>query len=186
MSNRVINFDMDGVLSRFTAGAKALHGIPGGEPTTWNFHHEAGLTDEAFYRPMDRLFAAGLGVWEDGMSLLALVREYTRTTHCIHLLSSPWQTFGCEAGKRDWVNKNTQMDSYRDLTLCSSKHVHAGPGKVLVDDSDKNVRAWCDAGGAGWLVPRPWNALASRCDKNGLFNPDAELPDLLRLIRSAR
>lgn len=181
---RVVNFDIDGVLARWTDAALALHGLPPAQPRTWNFHHEHGITDEALYAPMDRAFAAGLGVWEDGMSLLALVREYT--THRIHLLSSPWQTFGCEAGKRDWVRKNTQFCPYKDLTLCSSKEVHAGPGKVLIDDSDSNIKKWCDAGGAGWLVPRPWNALAKRCDALGMFNPDAELPDLLKLIRSAR
>lgn len=182
---RVANIDLDGVLCRWTDGAYKIHGKPPGQPDTWDFHKAWGLSTPDLFAPMDRAFAAGLGVWEDGMDLLMRLRTI-QTTHTLHIMTSPWQTPGCTEGKRDWIAKHTPFDPWKDVTMCGSKHVHAGPGKLLIDDSDDNIHKWCGAGGAGWLVPRPWNALRHRCNADGLFDVDREIGDLLKLMRSVR
>jgi hypothetical protein len=78
----------------------------------------------------------------------------------IFLCSSPCETSGCIVGKAWWVDKHLPNYSRR-LILTNRKDIFSGPGRVLIDDRDDNIGDWIDAGGAGILVPRPWNATHS-------------------------
>lgn len=182
-------FDLDGVLARFSDGANALHNLPPVQPTTWNFHHPHGLTDEAFYGPMNREFWAGLGRWEDGFALLAAcVARYG--TAPIAFLTSPCRTAGCEEGKRAWVKEHLSplgFDPWKDVFIGGDKSkLCAARGQVLLDDSDANVTAWHAKFGGGWLIPRPWNDYRHLCDDEGRFFVDDEADALFEYVEGLK
>lgn len=62
----------------------------------------------------------------------------------------------CAAGKMKWFKRH--YPSFKFL-IGTSKKFCAGPGKWLLDDSDKNVTEFNKHGGKGILFPRVWNNL---------------------------
>ncbi len=65
------------------------------------------------------------------------------------------------------------MPNYgRRYLMGPAKHFCSGPGRVLIDDSDKNVIEFLRSGGQAILVPRPWNMLrgmnAAQCVRSFL------------------
>jgi hypothetical protein len=73
------------------------------------------------------------------------------------LLTSPAHTEGAIEGRIDWINDN--IPQYRKRVLIGNcKDMCAAPDHILVDDYDININKWCAAGGAGVLLPRPWNS----------------------------
>jgi hypothetical protein len=56
-----------------------------------------------------------------------------------------------------WIEKH--LPAYRRRFLIGPrKEFCAHGGSVLIDDSDKNVASFRDAGGLAILYPRPWNS----------------------------
>lgn len=175
-----ILFDVDGVLARFTCGAILAHGRSqesGPYYPSWDHHKTWGLTDEAFYAPMNREFWAGLGRWEDGFKLLERVIELAGKDSIL-FLTAPVQTPGCEEGKRAWAAEHLTplgFDPFADVLIGGAKHKLAHRDVLLVDDSDSNIKKFHDAGGRTWRVPRPWNANRDLCERStGLFDADHE------------
>ena len=159
-------FDIDGLLAKFTHCACRIHGLPvsAGLSGAWNFHHPHGITDEQFYAPMNREFWAGLGRWEDGFALLRYAETLVGHDN-ICFITSPAETEGCREGKADWFKKHLpQYKHHADLFIGGAKWKLAGPNKVLLDDSDSNIKKFADAGGKTWLVPRPWNLNRDYCN----------------------
>ncbi len=151
--------DIDGVLADFVAGALRAHGRP---PDTvvdcWDFDKKLGIEPGAFWGAFGEEFWAGLDKTAEADEIASLAcRVFGDRNVC--LLSSPCRTPGCLEGKRRWVDRHFPAFSRR-LLLGACKEFCAGPGRVLIDDSDANVRAFRDAGGEVLLVPRPWNLLA--------------------------
>jgi hypothetical protein len=168
----VIFFDLDGVLADFVGGALALHGkeLPRDE-VQWDFYSQIGFdgpSDPRFWGPMGHEFWAGLSVLPDGLCLLRTAERLVGAEN-IAFLSSPCETAGCADGKRAWVRRHFP-DYARRLFLGSAKHLFAGPGKILVDDHDKNTGAFGGAGGLYVLVPRPWNVNRTECHPGGSFD----------------
>jgi hypothetical protein len=153
--------DMDGVLTDFVGGCCKLLGkdMPDCRGS-WEFFKLWGLTEKAFWQKIDRegeSFWADLEWLPDGMEILRLVeRNFGKENVC--LLTSPSWHPSSHAGKRIWIDR--QLSDYREryiITPC--KYLVAGPGKFLLDDSDRNLQSWCHLTGAsGLLVPRPWNS----------------------------
>lgn len=150
--------DLDGVLVDFVSGAQRLHGQPVGPHliTDWDFYEGWGLTPESFWAPMGEEFWAGLDWTAEGRSILAVVEAAVgRENVC--LLTSPCDTPGCVEGKVRWIRR--YLPEYRRRFLVGpAKEYAAGPGRVLIDDSDANVIRFSAAGGNTVLVPRPWNS----------------------------
>ena len=48
---------------------------------------------------------------------------------------------------------------FRDYLFAPShqKQLLAGKNRILIDDSQRNVEQWKQAGGRAVLVPQPWN-----------------------------
>lgn len=78
----------------------------------------------------------------------------------IFLLTAPTKDPECLAGKLDWIVDNLPEWLHRQYFITPRKSELAREGRLLIDDSDKNINAWFDAGGTGILVPRPWNSLS--------------------------
>lgn len=77
----------------------------------------------------------------------------------ICILTTPILDPNCAAGKMEWIYKNCPKWLHRQYLIGPCKHMCARPDALLIDDSDKNVKAFRDHGGQAILVPRPWNSL---------------------------
>ena len=80
----------------------------------------------------------------------------------VHFLSSPTLSPDSLAGKLEWIQQYAPSWMQRQFLIGPSKNLCANPKTLLIDDSDKNVAAFREAGGYAILVPRPWNHLHGR------------------------
>ncbi len=162
--------DMDGVLVNFVAGALKAHRRQFSElkPGAWDFHEALGIEPSAFWNMLKGpTFWRCLPWMDDGRAILALVeRVFGAENVC--LLTSPCLDPECATGKVRWLEE--QLPEYkRRFLIGPQKDFVAGPGKVLIDDSPKNVQAFCAAGGEGLVVPRFWNHLHAYADRAVAF-----------------
>lgn len=161
MSHRPVCYlDLDGVLADFTAGAIALHNLPvtHAEVDSWDFHHRLGYTGERereFWAPMGYDFWANLPKTREHDDVLATIKEVFQDR--IVIATSPAPTPGCVEGKVAWIKKHLPEFSRRFI-VGASKHLMAGPGKVLVDDYEVNAQRFEDHGGRSVLFPRLYNS----------------------------
>lgn len=165
-----IFFDLDGVLCHFVRGALKAHGredVPHRE-IPWGLEAHLGIEPKVFWDKLDHMFAAELEPYADGMALLKEAERLVGAEN-IGILSSPWDTPGCFEGKKAWIAKHLPDYSRRFFTG-SAKHLFAGPTKILVDDHNPNIDKFREAGGAGLLIPRPWNTAKSECCSEGMFS----------------
>ena len=63
------------------------------------------------------------------------------------------------AGKLEWIHKYFPEWMHRQYLMGPQKHLLAGPGSLLIDDSEENVEKFRQHDGQAILVPRPWNSL---------------------------
>lgn len=69
------------------------------------------------------------------------------------ILTAPQTEPSCVAGKMEWINRHWG----KEFIFAVNKGLLSRPGRLLVDDCEDNIKAWETYGGAGILVPRPWN-----------------------------
>lgn len=155
-----IFLDMDGVLCDFIASAAKLHNYdltanlwPAG---VWDCEAVFGCADAAaFWKPIHE---AGRAFWSD-MAPLEWMRElYALLIEVapVTILTSPSKGACCPSGKVDWLHKHFGTKFHKYI-IGSQKHLVSAPGRLLVDDADKNVNPWLAAGGQAILFPQPWN-----------------------------
>lgn len=164
-----IFLDMDGVITDFVSTALQLHNAESAAenwpPGEWYVHKVLGLSRQQFW---DRVDEAGEDRWANlepypWMSdLLSLLAEFAPVT----ILSSPSLNPGSAAGKMRWLDKHLGGGRpFRDFIFTSQKHLLASPHRVLVDDSDKNVKAFGDHFGQAIVFPQQWNSNHSIGDR---------------------
>ncbi len=155
-----IFLDMDGVLCDFAGESLRLHNRPDiidnwpkGE---WDIAKMIGITDADFWEAID---LGGLDWWADlpaypwARDLCEMCESFAPV--CIS--TSPSQHHGSSAGKVLWLQRFFGTH-FRAYMLGEHKSFLAQPGRVLVDDSDKNISSFVLAGGHAALVPQPWNS----------------------------
>lgn len=152
--------DMDGVLADFISSAFRAHGKEFDAATyprcEWEICRVLGISEAEFWAKIDTDpdFWLNLNAYEWAHDLLAAVSEVCAQTR---LLTTPSNHPNSYRGKREWLNKH----AIRVMPiLCASskdKALLAGPGRLLIDDSDKNVELFRAAGGAAILFPQVWN-----------------------------
>ena len=140
--------DMDGVLADFLKGVESPEYI--GHPLTNDAKGHTEYDDRKEELTNKRLFA-NLPPMVDMYDLLAYIR------HC----ETPWEILtAAGAVNRELVvyDKNEWIKRYVDPTIpvtCTftgtQKAAYAFEGNVLIDDREKNIKAWEDAGGIGIL-----------------------------------
>ncbi len=152
--------DLDGVLADFHTSAMRIHGrmdaLKAWPPGEWDIEKVVGCTVDEFWKKIDddHSFWPWLEptAWKD--ELLAMSASFFDR---MSFLTSPSRHPLCFSGKRAWAIRHLPENA--NLILCKTKDLIAREDRLLIDDSDKNVKAWEGAGGKAILFPRMWNAL---------------------------
>ena len=135
-----IYVDMDGVLVDFDGGYEKLTGM------TTKEADEKG--PEFFWKPISK---AGAKWWitlkwmPDGKQLWDYVKKYNP-----ELLSAPSREEASRMGKRVWVKRELPGVKLI-LRSADKKQEFASPNSILIDDREKNIEQWKNAGGIGIL-----------------------------------
>jgi cytidyltransferase-like protein len=135
-----IYVDMDGVLVDFDGGYEKLTGM------TTRAADEKG--PEFFWKPISK---AGAKWWitlnwmPDGKQLWDYVKKYNP-----ELLSAPSREEASKMGKRIWVKRELPGVKLI-LRSADKKQEFASPNSILIDDREKNIEQWKNAGGIGIL-----------------------------------
>lgn len=156
--------DMDGVLVDFLQGISDLHGRPNPYLTdpksfgVWDTEQLWGISPKDFWKPVEENsyeFWSTLKPTEEALDIVDVVcREFG--VENVAILTHPSTDDGCVPGKRDWINQYFPQFEKR-VIYGGAKEFLAGPNRLLVDDKDKNVDKFREAGGQAVLLPRAWN-----------------------------
>ena len=166
--------DLDGVLVDWVRGAFALHNksLPITE-VRWHVPVQMGFASELgrdFWGPMENPdFWANLQPLADGMELYRrIVERYGNES--LNILSSA-RCRGSADGKIDWLRKH--MPTHVDCAVFAHKKERvASAHTLLIDDYDKNITRFIEAGGVAVTIPRPWNMDRTSCHEDGSFDVD--------------
>jgi len=170
--------DLDGVLADFHGAAARLFGQPDivdrWPEGVWPMWDVLGITEWAFWEPIAQI---GQRFWSDSIQpcewaddLLAWI---TQSGIPWSIATEPTGVHGELDGKLAWIKRH--LGHNVGWAMTNDKSRLAGPGRVLVDDSDAQCAAWMNAcwgkGGAeAILFPRPWNALAELAPPAAMAN----------------
>ncbi len=165
--------DMDGVLTDFIGSVLRLqqqaHLLSNWPKGHRDVHSLMGISKSAFWRIVDSQgsdFWATLPEFEWSKQLVAMVRQYAPMT----ILTSPSMSPSCLEGKVRWLYNYFTVDQgklFTDFMIGHNKELLAAPGRVLIDDTERKVTSFQDAGGMAILFPQPWNANFAIADRLG-------------------
>ena len=105
------------------------------------------------------------GWMDDGKELFNVLKENFN----IELLSSPSRAESSRLGKRLWV-RNHKLGVKLNLEYSRSKHKHAAPNHVLIDDREDIIKEWESKGGVGILHTSTKNTIECLRKKGILLN----------------
>lgn len=159
--------DMDGVIADFVGAACRAHNRPNPyrpclPKAQGEFDMAAvwGITHRDFWKPV---VAKSLQFWTDlektpeADAIVEFVCEWFGAEN-VAILTAPSSDSGSIPGKRAWIARHYPQFSRRVIfSAAETKSFLSAPGKVLIDDRNENVGMFHNGGGAGVLVPRPWN-----------------------------
>jgi 5'(3')-deoxyribonucleotidase len=135
----MVMVDLDGVLTDFHKQLAKLLDKPldrdwdfGNDPKIWKKIDDAG---EEFWKNMPWM--------PNGHELWDAIKKYKPT-----ILTAPSRHPSSTAGKKVWLKENLPDVPY---TIDKKKQDYAKDGYILIDDRDKNIKKWEDAGGIGIL-----------------------------------
>jgi len=158
----VIYYDLDGVLADFVTPALALHDrLDLLEPGRWpkgrySMEDALGISKEAFWRPIHNtghIFWSLMPAYDWMFELLEVARAKAKR---VAIISKPSEHPSSSFGKHIWINKYFG-ETFQDFSLTAMKADSARPGRLLIDDFDKNCDEWTAAGGEALLFPQQWN-----------------------------
>ena len=174
--------DMDGVLVDFVGG---LHRALGVSFDPKNYPYPASKYDmfedlcarsdgkvnmSNLYRACDAAeFWANLEWDPVGNQILATIADVLGDMKDVIICTSPMTNPDAWKGKIQWLNKNAPEIKNISITT-ASKHLYAKPGHVLIDDKDSNIDQFVEHGGAGFLVPQPWNSARDNYDMDYVWD----------------
>lgn len=159
----VVYLDMDGVLCDFVSATCRVHSVnPKDAYEDWpkgvyELEKVFGLTIQEFWSKIDN---EGTWFWEN-LSCYPWMREMVHVASRVTksdpiLLTSPSLSVGSVTGKLLWI-KRRFGDFHQHYAITPKKRLLARPGALLIDDCEKNINEWKDAGGQAILFPQPWN-----------------------------
>lgn len=164
MKARNILLDMDGVVCNFVGSCVKLFGKDEDEvrrrwePMQFDIEFAMGITKEELWGGID---GAGEEYWSEMMEAPWARRLYSFCTNAAptFFLTSPSHDPRSLSGKLKWMKRFTGDDEFRNYLVGPQKFLCAAPGNVLVDDADKNVQAFVEAGGMAITMPSVWNCM---------------------------
>lgn len=161
MSDRIAFIDMDGVLCDFHHGVsevfdrpELMKAWPAGE---YRCHVAMSIDEADFWKRIETRpsFWLYLRCYPWARNLIEAVESAGyRPIIC----TAPTHDPACAAQKTQWLQAHFGRGRL-DYFLGSQKHLLAQPGRILIDDSDKNCEAFAAAGGHSILFPQRWNSL---------------------------
>lgn len=158
--------DLDGVLSDFFSLALEKLNETIEEPiapmSVQSYCHIAkfdmaevfGITQTEFWETIQKgdKFWSHLKPFPWAQDLLAFLETIAPVTIC----TSPSLNHVCAMQKTQWCEKHLGLKN-TSLMIGSRKYLMARESNLLIDDYDKNVKAFTDAGGRAIQVPSNWN-----------------------------
>jgi len=152
MTNYKIYSDMDGVLSDFDK--RFMEFSKGVAPD----QYEKKYGVEKFWELIDGEvgvpFWAGMDWMNDGKQYWDYIKKYDPI-----ILSAPSRNEESKYGKRIWKKRNMPTNKMI-LVPAWKKQEYASPTSILIDDREKNIQQWEDAGGIGILHTSAANTIA--------------------------
>lgn len=157
-----IGIDIDGVLGDLVTAAVTLHGrqdilAPGAWPRgVYQIEDALGITTAEFWSVIEE---QGTAFWAEIKPypwMPHLVAAARRIVDDVYLISKPSHHPYSTSGKHRWIRKYFG-EQFGDYILTPHKYRCAGPGKLLIDDCERNCLDWQARGGSAILFPQPWN-----------------------------
>lgn len=73
----------------------------------------------------------------------------------VHFLTSAPRMPSAYSGKSLWVERNVGKEAVSKLIICPAhtKYALAGPHRILIDDTERNVKEWRDTGNVCYYFP---------------------------------
>ena len=137
-----IYLDLDGVIADFDKRFKELAGMGPQE-------YEDSFGTEKFWDFIDNKhgvkFWTGIKWMPEGQKLYNFIKQFDHK-----LLSAPSRNDASKIGKKIWAKKNTP-GTQLILAAAVNKQNYADKSNILIDDREKNIQQWKDAGGIGIL-----------------------------------
>lgn len=154
--------DMDGVITNFNKAVCEKFDLPY-PPQVYHFFPKIRPRVNDF---CDRLFWQNLEWMDDGHDILRVITNIFEPEK-IYLLTKMMPNTETASGKMMWIKNNLSFCSNHVIlmTLEVSKSLLARSDTLLIEDCDKYVDEFREAGGKGILINRPWNAGHKRADR---------------------
>jgi 5'(3')-deoxyribonucleotidase len=156
--------DLDGVLVDFIRGAIEVHGLHtsaeemyAGKPNV-DIVEILNMPPAYFWKPMNEEFWSKLEWLPDGLEIVKYLENRYGQEH-ITLWTSPSLNHGCHDGKLRWVERHLPRYYKHNIVFGHKKWLGARPDTILIDDMDKNVKAFLSRKGKVAQPPRVWNSL---------------------------
>ena len=153
MTVEKIYFDMDGVLADFERGVKEICGVT--PPDQNAKHHKPGDDDEMWEK------IKATKHFYDYLELMPGVKEMFDLLYgkygdkCEILTGIPKPRRGIETAGEDktaWSHRLLAKDIKVNIVYREEKPRYCtGPGCILIDDMQRNIRDWNEVGGTGIL-----------------------------------
>lgn len=175
-----IFLDMDGVLSDFVGGCEKEFDCDLSDIDNWGFWSKIGISKHEFWNRIqqNKRFWFDLEPYSWARDLVNFCMELTKGD--VTIVTSPdmsAHTYGQKAG---WVMKFFPGLA-RKLFVGPQKHLLAQEGRILIDDSNKNIDDFKKAGGHTILFPQKWNRVGWNFQEED-FNPLAYVEEQFDLI----
>lgn len=156
----IVFLDMDGVIANWTKQVAKVFShdydemIANWQPGVYDTAEHLGISDGWMWKNID----AYETFWEEieAYDYAHKLVKYLKKNHEVHICSSPSRNKRSMAGKSEWLTKHN-FGFGRNFFFTPQKHLLAAPGRVLIDDLDKNIDKFNANGGHGILFPQPWN-----------------------------
>lgn len=171
-NNYTIFCDQDGVLAQFIEGASLAHNrpLPYGPsyPNSygiWDTEKLWNISANEFWAPLEGpTFWEELTEYPEALDLINLCERVVGRDQ-LAILTSPSLSPYCVTGKRKWVKARWPWLE-KNMIFTSAKRFLARGTSILIDDRDKNLEDWQEAGGLAIQYPRPWNS-GWKLDRDG-------------------
>jgi len=151
---KTVFLDMDGIITDFNKAVCEKFDLPY-PPQVYHFFPKIRSQVNDF---CNELFWQNLEWMDDGHDILRMVTKRFDTKN-IYLLTKVMPNIESASGKMMWIRDNLPiyLDRVIIMTLGVPKSLLAQPDTLLIEDCDKYVDGFREAGGKALLVPRPWN-----------------------------